>query len=244
MKRRKFTKAILLGTIAQSLPLSAFNLSSNISTNELLGKGAPNLTEGSNYRLRPEAATAFEKMKKAALQEGISLQVVSSYRNYAHQNRIWERKYNRFRESGLSPTSAISKIIEYSTIPGTSRHHWGTDLDLIDGNPNVSGDVLVPSKFHGTGPFCEMKEWMELHSEKFGFYLVYTDNTDRKGFNYEPWHYSYTPLSIDYLEAYQKLNVKEILQEEKLLGSEFFKKEFIDAYIQDNILDINPQLLP
>ncbi len=242
MKRRTFTKAILLGAIAQSLPLSALNLSSNISIPELLGKGSPNLTEGSNYRLRPEAAIAFEQMKKAALQDGISLRVVSSYRNYAHQNRIWERKYKRFRESGLSPTQSIIKIIEYSTIPGTSRHHWGTDLDIVDGYATVAGDVLIPSKFHGTGPFCKMKEWMDKNAHNFNFTLVYTDRPGRTGFKYEPWHYSYAPLSIPYLKEYQKLDIKALLKKENLLGSTHFQDDFMATYITQNILDINRSL--
>ena len=25
---------------------------------------------------------------------------------------------------------AINEIIRFSTIPGTSRHHWGTDIDI------------------------------------------------------------------------------------------------------------------
>ena len=243
MKRRTFTKTSLLGALASSLPLVAFNpAQQKISTLELLGKGNPHLTKGNNYLLRPEAAVAFEKMKEAALQDGIALKVVSSYRNYAHQNRIWERKYKRFRESGLSPTQSILKIIEYSTIPGTSRHHWGTDLDIIDGKPSVSGDVLVPAKFHGTGPFCAMKEWMDKNAHRFNFKLVYTDRPDRKGFKYEPWHYSYAPLSIQYLKEYQKLDIKSLLEKENLLGSTHFEEGFIPTYIAQNILDINPYL--
>ena len=34
----------------------------------------------------------------------------------------------------LEPKKAISEIIRFSTVPGTSRHHWGTDIDIIDGN--------------------------------------------------------------------------------------------------------------
>ena len=244
MKRRTFTKTSLLGALAASLPLFSFDgAPQEISTLELLGKGNPSLTKGDNYLLRPEAAVAFEKMKKAALQDGIALKVVSSYRNYAHQNRIWERKYKRFLQSGLSPTQSILKIIEYSTIPGTSRHHWGTDLDIIDGNPSVSGDVLVPYKFHGTGPFCAMKEWMDQNAHSFNFILVYTDSPKRTGFKYEPWHYSYAPLSIPYLKAYRQLDIKVILKEQKLMGSESFNQEFMNQYIDENVLDINPALL-
>ncbi len=243
MNRRTFTKTTALATVAVSLPLSSFNGIQSITTDQLIGKGNPALTQGVDYKLKPAAAHAFNQMKAAAKEDGIVLKVVSSYRSYAHQNRIWERKYKRFRESGLSPTASIEKIIEYSTIPGTSRHHWGTDLDIIDGKPKVNGDVLVPSKFHGTGPFCEMKAWMEENAAKFDFHLVYTDTAGRNGFNYEPWHYSYAPLSIPYLKAYKNLDVKQLLQENQLMGSEHFNMEFVERYIQENISDINPELL-
>lgn len=244
MNRRIFSKLTLLGAVAASLPLSAStSIFQGIIKEELLGQGTPTLTKTSAYRLRPEAALAYEKMKKAALKEGVDFKVVSSYRDYNHQNRIWERKYKRFRKSGLKPTAAIEKIIAYSTIPGTSRHHWGTDIDIVDATPKVTGDLLVPSKFHGSGPFCKFKEWMDAHANTFGFYLVYTDAQNRKGFKYEPWHYSYKPLSLDYLKEYKKLDIKTKLQTEKLLGSEHFTEDFIDRYIKENVMDINPQLL-
>ncbi len=243
MNRRKFTKKAVLGAIATSIPLGSFANMHSISTQELLGRGNPLLTQGVDYKLRPIAAQAFEQMKTAAKADGITLKVVSSYRNYAHQNRIWERKYKRFRESGLSHTTTISKIIEYSTIPGTSRHHWGTDLDIIDGNPKVNGDVLVPSKFHGTGPFCDMKEWMKVNAHVFNFHLVYTNAKGRKGFKYEPWHYTFAPLSLQYLKEYKMLDIKTILQEQQLIGSDHFNQKFIAQYIQQNILDINPILV-
>ncbi len=246
MNRRDFTKIISKTALTLGVwpTLSSFQNTTLIPISELMGQGTPNLVSGSSYRLRPEAATAFEELKKAAAKDGIIIKVVSSYRDYAHQNRIWERKYNRFRESGLSSTASIEKIIEYSTIPGTSRHHWGTDLDLIDGAKKVEGDVLVPSKFHGTGPFCSLKEWMDKNAATYDFHLAYTDTSERKGFNYEPWHYSYAPLSIPYLKAYKKLDIKKLLQQEEILGSAYLSDAFIDRYRKENILDINPELLP
>ena len=107
----------------------------------------------------------------------------------------------------------ISKIIEYSTIPGTSRHHWGTDLDIIDANSTYKGDVLVPSKFHGTGPFCKLKEWMDNNAANFGFKLVYTDTPTREGFKYEPWHYSFAEISKPMLSEYRNIDLKSFLKE-------------------------------
>lgn len=244
MRRRTFSKLSALGILGVSIPVLSNTIASQqISEDELLGKGTPLLTKTSTYRLRPEAAIAFEKMKVAASKEGIDFKVVSSYRDYEHQNRIWERKYVRFTKSGLSPIQSIEKIIEYSTIPGTSRHHWGTDIDIVDAKPRIKGDLLVPSKFHGIGPFCAFKEWMDEHANAFGFYLVYTDLPTRKGFNYEPWHYSYKPLSQIYLKAYQNIDIKLQLQTAKLLGSENFSETFIHRYLRDNVMDINPKLL-
>ena len=53
---------------------------------------------------------------------------------------------------------------------------------------------------------------MDISANRFGFYLVYTKNSNRKGFKHEPWHYSYKPLSQSYLKDYKKLNISEILK--------------------------------
>ncbi|WP_103071684.1 M15 family metallopeptidase [Aquimarina sediminis] len=241
MKRRNFIGASALGVLGISL--SSFSmLQSKFSKDDLMGKSDPALF-GNGYSLQKEAYEAFVKMKEEASKNGFKIKVVSSYRNYAHQNRIWERKYKKFTSGGLSPISAIRKIVEYSTIPGTSRHHWGTDLDIVDGNAPQPKGLLLAKNFEGNGPFCKFKEWMDKYANSFGFYLVYTDKVDRKGFKYEPWHYSYAPLSIPMLKEYQKLDINSELKKANLLGSDFFTEDFIEQYITENISDINPELL-
>ena len=223
------------------LPQFAFYQSS-ISNEELIGKGTPHLF-GNGYQLREEANTAFKKMQAAALKEGISIGAVSSYRGFAHQKRIWERKFKSNKAKGLTDLANIKKIIEYSTIPGTSRHHWGTDIDIYQTNVKQPKNVLLPRNYHNNGPYCKLKEWMDTNAATYGFYIVYTDNANRKGFKYEPWHFSYKPLSTGYLNAYRALNISEILKKEALSGSTSFSESFINQYINQNILDINPELL-
>lgn len=208
---------------------------------ELIGKGNSKLLQANLY-LQEEAYISFLKMQEGALREGINIKIISGYRNFDKQKSIWERKYKLFTSQGLSPNEAINKIIEYSTIPGTSRHHWGTDIDIIDGSKKHSGDALMPDKFHGNGPFCKLKNWLDKNANKYGYYLVYTDNANRKGFKYEPWHYSYSPISKRMLKEYKNLPVKTILLDEKLSGAQYFTDEFIEAYTNENILDINPDL--
>jgi len=84
---------------------------------------------------------------------------------------------------------------------------------------------------------------LNLHSEKYGFYEVYTNNPERKGFKYEPWHFSYAPIAKPMLQEYKKLDILKVFQEEKILGNEYFTSKFIHKYRSQNILDINPELL-
>lgn len=247
MKRRTFIRNSGMAGLALGLPVSGLLAHPSSSQDyytpeELMGKTDLELF-GEGINLRKEAHEAFVRMKRDAYQDGIDISVVSSYRNFERQRAIFERKYIAFTDEGLEPLEAIDKIIEYSTIPGTSRHHWGTDVDLIDASKPADGDVLVADKFESGGPFEDFKTWMDANSESYGYFLVYTDNPRRRGFKYEPWHYSYAPLSRDMLAEYRRLNLVRLMEKEDFLGSEHFTTGFLRTYFTDNILDINPDLL-
>ena len=225
------------------LPLSAQEQSSLSSQTLLLtGQGSPVLI-GGQYKLVEEAAIAFENMTQAAAQDSIIILAVSSYRGFDRQLAIWNRKFTKNETIGLTPYQNIKKIIEYSTIPGTSRHHWGTDIDLISAEPKVEGDVLQAHLFENEGPHADLKKWMDKHANSFGFHLVYTKEVKRKGFQYEPWHYSYLPTSKKYLEWYLNLELESILKDKNILGNEYFTEEFIQHYLEEYILGISANLL-
>lgn len=244
MQRRSFIKKTGVSGLALGIfPNLSFANTQDYSILELMGKEDIDLY-GEGINLRKEAHDAFVEMKKAAYSDGIDIKIVSSFRDFYRQESIWEGKYQRYtEENGMEPLEAIDKIIEYSTIPGTSRHHWGTDIDIVDGHRKTEGDVLVPEKFGPGGPFEDFKKWMDTNSKKFGYYLVYTDVPKRRGFKYEPWHFSYAPISIPMLTAFRSKNITQLLQEEIFSGSDQFTNGFLKSYIRDNILDINTELL-
>ncbi len=244
MKRRSFIKKSGVAGLTISIwPQLALPSQVEYSILELMGKADIELY-GKDINLRMEAHDAFVAMKKAAAVDGIDIKVISSYRNFERQEIIWERKYIQYtEEDNMTPLAAIDKIIQYSTIPGTSRHHWGTDLDIVDGNKKVEGDVLVPEKFGEGGPYADFKQWMDANANTFDFYMVYTDDPKRRGFKYEPWHYSYAPLSVPMLTAFRGKNILQLLGKEDFMGSDHFTTGFINTYIRDNILDINTELL-
>jgi LAS superfamily LD-carboxypeptidase LdcB len=216
---------------------------SEFSKAQLIGKGNPAIS-GNSYTttMHREAAFALKRMQTDALKDGIQIQVVSAYRSFERQKEIFEGKYNQYLKQGLSPQAAIEKIIRYSTIPGTSRHHWGTDLDLIDGGVKQPATILDPDNYEGQGVYCQLKEWLVKNAHRYGFYEVYTRDPGRKGFEYEPWHYSYAPVAIPMLKAYLKLDLKAILAEETIAGYTYFDEPFIERYRKDYLLDINPLL--
>ena len=226
-----------------TLFLLAFNLVSaqkkmHYSEIKLLGQSIPEFYNEQILLLK-EVGIAFENMKNEALKEGIKIEIISAFRSYDRQKAIWNRKFRSNEKSGLSPIQNIRKIIEYSTLPGTSRHHWGTDIDIVDGNITPIGDVLVEENFHGDGPYVKLREWMDINAEKFGFFRPYNNNSKRKGFKYEPWHYSYAPLAIPMLEAYNKLNLNDLLVQKDLEGYQYLNKEFLIEYKKEYILGIS-----
>jgi len=246
MNRRNF---ITKSTATAAVSLLSLSFWSSLwlqeyTLDELTGKADLSLY-GENYQLRKEVNQAFLKMQAEAKKEGIHIQIVSAYRSYERQKQIFNVKFDRYTQRGLSGTDAVEKIIEYSTIPGTSRHHWGTDIDIIDAKAKQPKNVLMPRNYGEDGPYCEMKMWLNEHSEKFGFYIVYTNNPNRKGFHPEPWHFSYQKTSLAMLKAYQNIDFQKIItQDSSLKGRKFFSESFLEAYKKEHILDINPALLP
>lgn len=212
------------------------------SAKALTGRGDLVLI-GSTFKLQKEAFDAFQEMKKAALKEGITIKIVSGYRSFKRQKNIWNRKYNLYISQGLLPNDVIQKIIEYSTLPGSSRHHWGTDIDIIDASVKAPKNLLVESNYKENGPYFELKKWMDKNSKSYGFHLVYTQKIDRKGFKYEPWHYTYKPLSKPMLVAFNKIDLIVFYKDLELNGNQYLTRDFLAKYTSENILDINESLL-
>ena len=210
---------------------------------QTLGLDDSHLVKLEGNQLTPKTAAAFCAMQTAALQDGIDLQLVSAYRSFERQQYIWEDKYKRYTAEGLPPKDAIDRILQYSTIPGTSRHHWGTDIDITDSNAPNQKRVLVPEKFHNNGPFAPLRKWMEENANRFGFYLVYTNDASRTGFSYEPWHYSYLPEAKHYQKQYDSRTAFAYFKSIGIYGSAYIDVDFWERYFTQFVRGVNKALL-
>ncbi len=158
-----------------------------------------NFADRAGMYLQKEAYDSYLKMYAAAKEAGINLQIRSATRNFDYQKGIWERKWTG--ETKLSSGEDASKafqdsvvraknILKYSSMPGTSRHHWGTDIDLNNFN----------NEWFETGEGLKLFQWLEAHAHEYGYCRPYTaKDADRpNGYNEEKWHWSYTPISNEY----------------------------------------------
>lgn len=241
MKRLDFIKINTLASIG--LCTFSFNdIQEDVSTAFLTGKKNPYLNK--SKLLHKTTYKAFLDMHKAASQNHIDIKIISGFRSFDYQKGIWNRKYNYYKKQGLSGQTIIKKITNYSAIPGTSRHHWGTEIDIINASAKQpKSNILQAQHFHGQGYYCELNQWMQKHAHKFGFYQVYTDDKNRPGFSYEPWHYSFKPKSKSYLEAYSKLNIEQVFENENILGKQYLDKNCLQSYFESHVFGINAELL-
>ncbi len=144
--------------------------------------------------LKKETYKAFLKMQQAAFQSGISLSIISGTRSFNDQRYKWELKWhaNEFTNIKNTKQKAI-KLLRWWSMPSTSRHHWGTDIDL--NNMEVA--------YYQTKEGKKLYSWLAKNASKFGFQQPFNANRVN-GYQEEKWHWSYVPLSINYLRAYVK----------------------------------------
>jgi D-alanyl-D-alanine carboxypeptidase len=131
---------------------------------------------GRDRYLRPlwllaPAARAWQRMRDAALREGVQLDAISGYRGHAYQLGIFERKLRR----GLT----VEQILNVNAAPGYSEHHSGRAIDI--GTP---GEPPAEESFERTAAFA----WLSARAGDFGFALSYPRDNPH-GITYEPWHF-------------------------------------------------------
>ncbi|MEM9886486.1 MAG: M15 family metallopeptidase [Bacteroidota bacterium] len=161
--------------------------------------------------LRKDTYAAFIDMYEAAKKEGIYLQIRSATRNFDYQKRIWENKWTGKTkvENGenLAQTTPDAKeralkILRFSSMPSTSRHHWGTDIDFNAFN----------NEYFATGEGKKIYDWLAANAVDYGFCQPYTAKGAARpnGYNEEKWHWSYLPIA-EHLTTFAKEHLRDSL---------------------------------
>ena len=162
------------------------------------------------HRLQSEVALAFTALQSDARSAGFDLTIASSFRPFGRQLAIWNGKADgtrpihddQGRPVSIEPLSRMDQlhaILRFSALPGASRHHWGTDLDVYDAAavPSDYPLQLSPAEVGPGGVFDRLHCWLDARlaaGDSHGFFRPY--GNDRGGVAPERWHLSYAPLSV------------------------------------------------
>ena len=155
------------------------------------------------HKLHPSVLDAFALMQRTAIRDGIDLQLVSSYRSFERQCAIWNNKWlgkTELRDatssvidvSKISDIDKLHAILTWSALPGGSRHHWGTDIDVYDRSAVQRWDgtfSLIGEEYESQGPCYALALWLQKHMQAFGFFRPFEINNG--GVACEPWHLSH-----------------------------------------------------
>ena len=187
----------------------------------------------SGLMLRKEVYEAFKEMHDAARRDSVNLVIRSATRNFDYQKGIWNRKWRERTEDKellnfQDRLDVAMSIMRYSAMPGTSRHHWGTDIDIN----------MFNNDYFKKGQGRTVYEWLIENAGKYGFCQVYCEKPKcgrEHGYEEERWHWSYLPTATKLTERSRKLMHDTLIG--GFVGSETARMiNAVDHYI----LGINP----
>lgn len=168
--------------------------------------------EALGVRVHRDVVAPFLQLKDEARAAGFDLQILSGFRGFEQQLSIWNRKASGqlavldsdavpLDITRLSEQELVFAILRWSALPGASRHHWGTDLDVYDAAARPDGYEieLIPEEVDHGGMFGALHEWLDgriAAGTAFGFFRPY--DADRGGVAPERWHLSHGPTAAPY----------------------------------------------
>lgn len=214
--------------------------------NRLLGLDAADLVTLQPWgcKLQPGLVEPVEQLGRAAGEAGFQLEVASGFRSFERQLQIWNTKVQGRRPvlddagepldpGNLSEAELLFAILRWSALPGTSRHHWGTDLDVYDSSrlpPGYQLQLTVEETI-GEGPCAEFHLWLGDYLSSMqnpGFFRPY--GRDRGGVAPEPWHLSYAPLAAPLAAQLTPAALAPVLQASDLLLKDAVLEQLEDIF--------------
>lgn len=245
--KKKLVKYVKISYLIQTLTLlsySNFTMAQPIPLNKLIGQFdekidsnfvaldstiLPVNKKGMYLQKEPtqQLIKAYQAFKKE--HPDIPFIIVSATRNYTYQNSIWQRKWGNLSDKLNDPQQIADEILKYSSMPGTSRHHWGTDIDIT----SVSSEYFQNDK-----KGIILYKWLQDNLPKYGFCQAFNEGR-HGGYQPEEWHWSYKPIASQYIKQYKAILENEpniITQVLNFIGHD---KIDLERLIKEYVLTVN-----
>lgn len=206
-----------------------------------------------DVRVNREVVSSFLELQGAAKEAGFDLQVLSGFRSFDEQLSIWNRKATGKRAvldsdavpldiATLSERELVFAILRWSALPGASRHHWGTDVDVYDAAARPPGYEieLIPEEVNPGGMFGPLHQWLDeriTQGTALGFFRPY--DRDRGGVAPERWHLSHAPVSDLYLQQLSPEMLRTAVERADM-ALKHVVLEHLDQIYERFVVNINP----
>ena len=175
------------------------------------GVGNTGLVTVEDYKVHPNVAQPLKDLMAAARKAGHQIKIVSAYRDYAYQKRIWE---------GKAATQSASEILKFSSFPGTSRHHWGTDIDFNNLN----------NAYWDSGAGKGLYAWLKANAARFGFKQSYL-GTGNGAYSREAWHWSHVATAQQFYSQITQQSVLDVVYSQGVKRSDEAKRINLMSYV-------------
>jgi len=198
-----------------------------------------------HHFLQAKAMKAFQGLQQSAVKNGFNLQPASSFRDFARQQLIWNGKFNGERKvhddvgnaldlSRLDDWQKSQAILRWSALPGASRHHWGTEIDIFDPDllPQGQSLQLEPWEYEQGGYFFELSEFLTENLPHFDFNLPFMQMPAEKKIGREPWHISYMPLAEKAKQLFSAEVLLQAWEKEEIGGKATLQQHLLQIFEQ------------
>ena len=221
-----------------------------LTADMLTGKSREHLVNlptphSTHHFLQAQAMNAFQGLQQSAVKNGFNLQPASSFRDFARQQLIWNGKFNGERKvhddagnaldlSRLDDWQKARAILRWSALPGASRHHWGTEIDIFDPDllPQGQSLQLEPWEYEKGGYFFELSEFLTENLPHFDFSLPFMQMPAEKKIGREPWHISYIPLAEKAKQLFSAEVLLQAWEKEEIAGKAALQQHFPQIFEQ------------
>jgi zinc D-Ala-D-Ala carboxypeptidase len=189
----------------------------------------------SGHRALPAVMQAYWRFKKQAETDGWNLILVSAYRSYRDQRRVWNQSDDSYLQRGATnQKKRVEAVMSLVSVPGLSRHHWGTELDISEAS--IRGQ-LVNVEPDTPERVLKFYAWMQKNAPQYGFCQVYLGHNG--SVHNEPWHWSFLPYSKIYQKQFMSIKDFKRIFDVNVEDVDYLMKNF-NRILKDEKNSINP----
>lgn len=199
------------------------------------------LIEFQGCRVHKTLLHDLTNLVESAASAGFELRLASGFRSIERQCQIWNAKVRGERSvlddqeqvldvNKLTSSELVFAILRWSALPGTSRHHWGTDIDVYDRAALPQGASVQLTLAECCGPFAPFHAWLDarLADPSATFFRPYVRPSG--GVAPEPWHLSFAPAAAKWQKILEKTQLLELVMSLDIELKDVVARHFDEIY--------------